>query len=240
VARDEDSVRSAETSMVPTGAVLDAHSRPTTALDSGERDAPTLISGPQPTVGTPRAAAKPVWQRTSVLAGAGALAVIAVVAIALSGGDSVPAPTAPPADSIAAAAPSPEPAPPPAAAGSDSIATGHGPDSAGTFRGRPFRSVTGDAIALLQPSLAGDRLSIGDTVRVRLIATDDNGERVTSPDITWTASNPRVAKLAGAGFVVGVSEGRATITVTAGTTTNTLVVAVTPRGRGATRQKKQP
>jgi hypothetical protein len=72
-------------------------------------------------------------------------------------------------------------------------------------------------------SIEADRLSIamdvGDTVRIEAVILDQNGRAFDIPpaghSITWSSSNPGVATV-NAGLVRGVSNGSATITVSAG------------------------
>ena len=112
----------------------------------------------------------------------------------------------------------------------DSVAFGPGSDAARLVRGKPARAVSADAVALVQLSIAKPRIVIGDTVHVKLEAFDDAGVRVTTAQTVWTTSNPGVARFAAPGELVAVKEGKATITVTAGTSTAPLVVTVGARG----------
>jgi hypothetical protein len=240
---DDDAVRSAETTAVA-AMPLDAHSRPTAAIDSGPRDAATLV-GPASDghSGTTRETAGGRKRRIPVAAIAGGVVVVAVLAIALN--SSSRSKTPPPTVDTSAAAPAPSAAATVEAALGDSVVVGHGPDASANLRGVTPKTVGADAIALLNLTLPGGRLSVRDTVRVRLDALDDTGAHVTSPQIVWATSNPRIVKFAGPGRLVGVREGNATITVTAATTTGTLSVTVSPRAaRGAagpgTAKRKQP
>jgi hypothetical protein len=112
--------------------------------------------------------------------------------------------------------------PPPAAAKplpGDSTAVGIGPASKAPARGKAPREVSLDAVALLQLSLPKARATVGDTVHARLEALDDAGGRVTTPQVVWTSSNTAVVRFAGPAELVAVGAGKATITVTAGSTT---------------------
>jgi hypothetical protein len=102
----------------------------------------------------------------------------------------------------------------------DSAAVGPGPAAkTAPGRSRPPREVTPDAVALLQLTVPAGRIGVGDTVHLRLQALDDGGLPVTTPQIVWTTSNPRVVRFAGAGEAIAVSEGKATVTVSAGSAT---------------------
>ena len=121
----------------------------------------------------------------------------------------------------------------------DSVVVGHGPDANVPTKGALPRTVNPGAIALFKLALIkGSKVAVGDTVRVRLDAIDDSGALVTSPQIVWSTSDPRVATFAGPGRLVGVHEGKATITVTAGTTTGSLSVTVGPRAAAGVRRKQ--
>jgi len=221
---DDDAVRSAETAAVGAIAADDARSRPTAAIDSGQHDAATLIarvsdghSGTTVETPVPR-------NRRPLLISAG---VVALVAIAYAVGTSGNTPEADPsaADSSVVEAPVSAAATVDAALG-DSVVVGHGPDGGATVRGKALRTVGADAIALLNVSLGARRLAVGDTIRARLDALDDAGEKVTSPQIVWSTSNPRIVKFAGPGMLVGVREGSATITVAAAATTGKMQVTI--------------
>jgi uncharacterized protein YjdB len=86
--------------------------------------------------------------------------------------------------------------------------------------------VTPDAIALLQLTIPPGRIAAGDTVHLRLQALDDAGAAVTSPQIVWTTSNPRVVRFAGPGEVIAVTSGKATLTVSVGSATTSHDVTV--------------
>jgi hypothetical protein len=106
--------------------------------------------------------------------------------------------------------------------------------------GKAPRTVEAEAIALLNVSLGGRNLRVGDTVRARLAALDDGGIRVTSPQIAWSTSNPGIVKFAGPGMLVGVKEGRARITVAAASVTGTMDVVVGPKAAAPGARKKAP
>ncbi|MEA3247621.1 MAG: serine/threonine-protein kinase, partial [Gemmatimonadota bacterium] len=230
-----DAVRSAETASVD-AIPLDAHSRPTAAIDSGAQGAITAYAPVRSghsgtTLETGRVGRRPL------LIGA-AVVVIASIAFAVSrpGSGSTPKPVL--ADSAQApAAPPPDAATTVAVALGDSVAVGHGPDAQTRVRGKVPRTVRADAVALLIPSL-GRTLTAGDTARARLEALDDAGAPVTSPDIVWTTSDPRVVKFAGPGRLVGVKQGRVTITVRAAGVTGSMQVTVAPPR--ATKRAKAP
>jgi len=121
----------------------------------------------------------------------------------------------------------------------DSIVVGHGPDANVAVKGKLPRTVSPDAIAILSLALnKGSKVTVGDTVRITLDALDDSGLRVTSPQIVWATSNPRIATFAGPGRLVGVREGKVTITVSAGTTTGSLNVTVGALAKPSDAQRK--
>ena len=158
-----------------------------------------------------------------------AAAVVVIGALVLRGKPRVETPAA----SVAAPAASPAPlADQVATLFGDSAAVGPGP-AAKPIRGRtkPPREVTPDAVALLQLTVPTGRIGVGDTVHLRLQALDDGGLPVTTPQIVWTTSNPRVVRFAGAGEAIAVSEGKATVTVSAGsaTTARDVMVLAKPR-----------
>jgi hypothetical protein len=122
----------------------------------------------------------------------------------------------------------------------DSIVVGHGPDANVALKGALPRTVSPDAIAMLSLALSkGSKVTVGDTVRITLDAVDDSGLRVTSPQIVWATSHPRIARFAGPGRLVGVREGKVTITVAAGTTTGSLNVTVGARAKQPDAQRKR-
>ncbi len=101
----------------------------------------------------------------------------------------------------------------------DSTAVGLGPAAKGAARGKAPREVTVDAVALLQLTLAKSRAVVGDTVHATLNALDDAGQAVTTGQIVWTTSDASVVRFAGPGQLIAVKAGKATVTVTAGSTT---------------------
>lgn len=206
-----DEVHSAETASV--AAVSDVRSRPTAAIDSGAQHA---IGG----------GSKRKIPPAAIVAG---VIIVGALGIMLSKSSGAKAPAAPAADTTSASAPVPTTAAAVDAALGDSVVVGHGPDATVAGKGGVPKTVSSDAVALLNISVAKVP-GVGDTVRIRLDALDDNGNRVTSPQIVWATSNPRVLKFAGPGHIVGVKEGKATVTVSAGNTTGTHVVTVGPRG----------
>jgi serine/threonine protein kinase len=228
----DDAVRSAETAAVPSvPASADLRSRPTAAIDSGPQDAVTQLH--TPVTGATAGQAAPVAASRS-RARQVVVAVVVLGSLTALMTRSSGKKAAAPATAEAAASPAaPTAAATVGAALGDSVVIGHGPDNGA----RNPKTVGADAIGILTPSLAkGAAVTVGDTTRVRLEALDDAGAHVTSPEIVWSTSNPRVVKFAGAGYLVGVREGRATITVTAGTTTGTLAVTVGPK-RAAGRKR---
>ena len=119
----------------------------------------------------------------------------------------------------------------------DSVVVGHGSDGTLKVAGKAPRIVTPDAVALLQVAITKPRVAVDDTVHARLDALDDTGARVTTPQIVWATSNPRVIKFAGPAELVAVKEGKATVTVSAGTATTSREVVVSakaaPPAKGA-------
>jgi serine/threonine-protein kinase len=211
------------------------------ALISGAREAPTVMSGLQPAIeaAAPRSSwglppEKPAARARSRRAPAivaGTVVLLGVVGVlATRGAKTAPAPVPPPhVDST------PAPAAPTAAAVveaalGDSVVIGHGADATAKVAGKAPRVVSSDAVALIQLSLARAQVGVGDTVHLKVDAIDDAGQRVTTPQMVQSTSNPRVVKFAGPGEIVGVKAGKATITVSAGATTATREVTVQPRG----------
>lgn len=230
-ASGNDTVHSAETAAVPWYGGDDVRSRPTAAVTSGPQEAATLVApASDGHAGTTReSGAVPEdsngqRSKSRLPLIAGGVAVLGIAGFLLTRDSNPPPPTAPAPDTSAAVAP----APTLGDALSDSVAVGHGPDAAVQVRGRAPKTVAADAVAILTPALSRV-MTVGDTVPARLVALDDAGERVTSPQIVWTTSNASVVKFAGPGLLVEVKEGSATITVTAGGTTGTLAVTVGAR-----------
>ena len=102
----------------------------------------------------------------------------------------------------------------------------HGPDSTALVKGKRPKVVSADAVALLMLIPTKDRLTAGDTARIRLDAMDDSGNRVTTHQIVWTTSNPSVVRFVAPGRIVALREGTATVTVTAGSASNRLILNV--------------
>lgn len=206
---------------------------------SPEHDAATQISGPLPVLGVSSPASEVMWSaaapgdslaneadvpsrgisvRTATVVSVGVVLVV-VSAIALGGKKKTPlAPVvAAPVPVVAApVAPAPEPVKP---LPGDSTATGIGPVSKAPARGKAPREVSLDAVALLQLTLPRARATVGDTVHAHLEALDDAGARVTTPQVAWTTSNAAVVRFAGPADLLAVGAGKATITVSAGSTT---------------------
>jgi serine/threonine-protein kinase len=203
---------------------------------SSERDAPTRISAPHRLVGmaTPAAAAispppamppravaanaapsptvRPRSAKRTVMASAAIVLVAAAVLMLRGGKNAVPLPQA--AAAPVAAAPIADQV---AQLFGDSAAVGPGPaSSAARARGKAPREVTVDAVALLQLTVPSGRIGVGDTVHLGLRALDDAGSAVTTPQIVWTTSNPKIARFAGPGELIAAGEGKATVTVSAG------------------------
>ncbi|MGH7653416.1 MAG: protein kinase domain-containing protein, partial [Gemmatimonadaceae bacterium] len=193
------------------------------AVSSSERDAPTKISAPYPVAGvitpaaelmaaaalTPRwpgqpsgesvvAAGRRTSPRTKVVAAA-AVALVVIGAFALRGGMQRATPPSPVAATESVSAPLADQV---AQLFGDSAAVGPGPAAKTGRRAKPPREVTPDAVALLQLTVPSGRIGVGDTVHLHLQALDDGGLPVTTPQIVWTTSNPRVVRFAGAGEAI--------------------------------------
>jgi serine/threonine-protein kinase len=194
-----------------------------------EAAAPALSAPPSQAATPPARAGRP--PRRGLVIG-GALLAIAALVIYVRVDLNKPKPVAPPPT---ADAPAPAPTATSAleAALGDSVAVGPGSDAALPRGGKRAKAVSADAVALLKLSIAKPRITAGDTVHARLDAFDDGGTRVTSPQIVWTTSNPRVVRFAAPGELVAVKEGNATITVSAGSSSTALVVSVGPKGSAA-------
>ena len=205
------------------------------------RNAPTEISGPLPAV-SPAAregsieeieidmdAPRGTSLRAATMVSA-AVVLVVVTALALRGGRKAPqAPAPAPVATAEAAAPSAVTQAPPAAVKGppgDSAAVGPGPAAKVTGKGKAPREVAVDAVALLQLTLPKARATVGDTLHARLEALDDAGLQVTTQQIAWSSSNPAVLRFAGPAAIIAVKEGKATITVSAGSTTATREVTV--------------
>ena len=161
-----------------------------------------------------------------MLIGAGVVGVIAVIGVFATRKGSVPAPAAVPAPTPAQADSAHTVVPAIDAALGDSTVVGHGPDSTALVKGKPPKAVSADAVALLVLTSTKDRLTAGDTARIRLEALDDAGSRVTTHQIVWTTSNPGVVRFVGPGRIVALREGTATVAVTAGSASNRLILNV--------------
>ena len=206
-----------------------------TAVISSERDAPTRISAPHRLVGvlTPAAelmssvaVAAPSGEimaattapmirrrsmRTTVMASTALVLGAAAVLMLRTGKSAAPLPQA-----AAAVVPAPI-TDQVAQLFGDSAAVGPGPASAAARgRGKVPREVTVDAVALLQLTVPSGRVGVGDTVHLGLRALDDAGSAVTTQQIVWTTSNPKIARFAGPGELIAAGEGKATVTVSAG------------------------
>jgi len=214
---------------------------------STARDAPTEISGPMPALAVPSPASEVMWKaepeagsaesggtartgmsaRTLTIVSAGVVIVV-VAAMAIGGKKKAPAQVAAAPAPVVAAPATPVSAAPeaPKALAGDSTAIGLGPASRAAAKGKAPREVAVDAVALLQLSLPRPRATVGDTVHAHLEALDDAGARVTTPQVMWTTSSSSVVRFAGAGELLAVGAGKATITVTAGTTTTSRELTV--------------
>jgi serine/threonine-protein kinase len=113
----------------------------------------------------------------------------------------------------------------------DSTALGPAPAAKGAARGRAPREVTVDAVALLELTFPRARATVGDTIHARLAVQDDAGQPVTTPQIVWTTSDPTVVRFAGPAQLIAVKPGKATITVSAGSTTAARELTVVGRKR---------
>jgi hypothetical protein len=111
----------------------------------------------------------------------------------------------------------------------DSVMVGAGSDALVKVRGKLPRTVAGEAISLLEVTIAKPSIAVGDTVHAKVEAFDDAGQRVTTPQMVWTSSNPRVARFLAPGDLIAGQEGSATITVTAGPTSVTKEFVVGPK-----------
>ena len=76
-----------------------------------------------------------------------------------------------------------------------------------------------------------DTIAPGDTLRLLAEAYDENGHPVESAQFSWSASDGSVATVDTSGLVLGVGEGTATITATAGSARGTAVITVTHPAR---------
>ncbi len=190
----------------------------------------------EPVHGSPEPIVTPASGYRSLIVGAAAVAVLAVGGtLAFRGKKPNPTPepsSAPLAGSVDAATQSAiQPPIAPQKPFGDSVVTGHGADALVSINGKRPKVVTSDAVALLQLSMSKKALVLGDTVRARLDAFDDAGTRVTTPEITWTSSNPGVVRFLGPGQLVATGIGASTVSVTTGSSSAKLVVEVKAKKR---------
>ena len=88
-------------------------------------------------------------------------------------------------------------------------------------------------VSAVAVSPATDTVVAGDTLRLAAEATDANGHPVAGAEFTWASSDGSVATVDTSGLVLGVDEGTATITVTAGSARGTAAITVTHPARTA-------
>lgn len=119
----------------------------------------------------------------------------------------------------------------------DSTVVGPGADASARVRGKIPRAVMPDAISLLVVPALPSRIAVGDTVRVRLEAQDDSGAPVMTAQVVWTTSRPRVARFLAPGVLLAVREGKATITVAAGSASTKQLLQVEARGPAPARRR---
>jgi serine/threonine-protein kinase len=171
--------------------------------------------------------------RTATIVSSGV--VLAVIgALALRGGKKTAAPAAPapaPVNAASVSAPSPGASVTVQRLSGDSTAVGVAPGARAGAGSKSPREVSVDAVALLQLTLSKSRAAPGDTIPARLDALDDAGKPVTTSQIVWTSSDPAVVRFAGPGQLIAVKAGKATITVTAGTTTTGRELTVVAKKR---------
>jgi eukaryotic-like serine/threonine-protein kinase len=185
-----------------------------------------VVTAEEPGPGSEAAAPRAMSARTATVVSIGVVLVV-VGALALRGmkkgatATTQSTPTSTSATAPVAVAPAPAPAAPvaPTSLPGDSTAIGLGTPLKPPARGKIPRPVTSDAVALLQLTLPKPRATVGDTMHVRLDAMDDAGKPVTTPQIYWSTSDPRVVRFAGPAQVIAVREGKAMITVSAGSST---------------------
>jgi serine/threonine protein kinase len=191
------------------------------------------IAGEEPAV--PALTVTPTAGYRSLIVGAGAVAVLAIGGTMAMRSKKVKpvvtpssAPLAAPADS---ATPITQPQIAPPTPIGDSVVTGHGPDAKAMTKGKAPRAVAPDAVALLQLSLSKKVLALGDTARAKLEAFDDAGGHVTTLEIIWVSSNPNAIRFLGPGQIVATGLGASTISVSAGSSTTKLTIAVASKKR---------
>ena len=80
---------------------------------------------------------------------------------------------------------------------------------------------------------AVDTVALGDTLRLVTQAFDENGHVIEDTDFGWSSSDRSVATVDGSGLVMGVAEGAATITATAGDARGTAEITVESPDRAA-------
>jgi hypothetical protein len=102
---------------------------------------------------------------------------------------------------------------------STGLVTGVGGGSATITAGSEGKSGTAAIVVqipvasvVVEPAEAG--LAPSETVQLAAVALDAEGNELTDRELSWSSSNPGVATVSGAGLVVGVADGTATITAT--------------------------
>jgi len=104
------------------------------------------------------------------------------------------------------------------------------------------------AFVVIEPP-ATTTLSIGDTLRLRAVAADEQARPIPRAPIEWTSLNPQVAEVDAAGLVTALDGGDARIQAASGgqadTVTLTVIsvpkgIAVAPGGPGGARVPVPP
>ena len=82
-------------------------------------------------------------------------------------------------------------------------------------------------------SPSADTVALGDTLRLTAEAFDENAHRVKGAEFAWSSSDGSIAAVDATGLVLGVREGRVTITATTGDVQGTAEVTVENPDRAA-------
>ncbi|MCC6316302.1 MAG: Ig-like domain-containing protein [Gemmatimonadaceae bacterium] len=81
-------------------------------------------------------------------------------------------------------------------------------------------------IAQVTVTLNSGTLNVGQTTQAAAVATDDNGNTVAAPVLTWSSSDPTIASVNGGGIISAVSGGTATIMASVGGVTGAASITV--------------
>lgn len=92
--------------------------------------------------------------------------------------------------------------------------------------------VDSDTVKSLSSTLSNDSISVGQTAVMVVAASVQSGRTVQDSDLTYSSSNPAVARVDSIGRITGVSAGTARITARLGDQETTRVITVVGSGSG--------